>query len=307
MLFAMPANSRRIFRFGAFEADPLTGELRKSGVRIRLQEQPFQVLLVLLERPGELVSREELRRRLWPADTFVDFDHSLNTVINKLRDALGDTAANPRFIETLARRGYRFLPPVQVNGESPGVSDKSQPLAVTAPLLSPEPQPVPAPRMFEPSALDSLLTAPHEIPRVRPRYVRILFALIQVMYLAFYIIALAKLPRVADLIDSAIPHPDPVIALLVISALIGISVRLYLLAAVAFKIENLLAKFRKIFVLSFPLDELWALSPFLLTPQIGIGLALAASAALVYVPFSQRTLLLMGHKHPSTQSIPPRR
>lgn len=307
MLFAMPANSRRIFRFGAFEADPLTGELRKSGVRIRLQEQPFQVLLVLLERPGELVSREELRRRLWPADTFVDFDHSLNTVINKLRDALGDTAANPRFIETLARRGYRFLPPVHANGESPGVSDKSQPLAVTAPLLSPEPQPVPAPRMFEPSAFDSLLTAPHEIPRVRPRYVRILFALIQIMYLAFYIIALAKLPRVADLIDSAIPHPDPVIALLVISALIGIPVRLYLLAAVAFKIENLLAKFRKIFVLSFPLDELWALSPFLLTPQIGIGLALAASAALVYVPFSQRTLLLMGHKHPSTQSIPPRR
>ena len=305
MLFAMPANSRRIYRFGAFEADPFTGELRKSGVRIRLQEQPFQVLLVLLERPGELVSREELRQRLWSADTFVDFDHSLNTVINKLRDALGDTAANPRFVETLARRGYRFLAPVQADGESPAAGDKSLPPAVNAPpLLSPEPQPVPAARLIEPSALDSLLTAPHEVPRVRPRYVRILFALIQIMYLAFYIVALAKLPRVADLVDSAIPHPDAVIALLVISALIGIPVRLYLLAAVAFKIENLVAKFRKIFVLTFPLDELWALSPFLLIPQIGIGLALAASAALVYVPFSQRTLLLMGQKHPATESIP---
>jgi DNA-binding winged helix-turn-helix (wHTH) protein len=297
MLFAMPTNSRRIFRFGAFEADPVTGELRKSGIRIHLQEQPFQVLLVLLERPGELVSREELRQRLWPSDTFVDFDHSLNTVVNKLRDALGDTAANPRFIETSARRGYRFLAPVQTNGESERPAS-----AATAALLSPEPQPVPAARIADSSSLDFLLTAAHEVPRVRPRYVRILFALIQIMYLAFYIVALARLPRVADLIDSAIPHPDAVIALLVVSGLIGIPVRLYLLAAVAFKVENLVAKFRKIFLLTFPLDQLWALSPFLLVPQIGIGLALAASAALVYVPFSQRTLLLMGHKHAATES-----
>ena len=89
-----------IFRFGAYEADPGSGELRKSGVRLRVQEQPFQVLLVLLERPSEVVTREELRQKLWPADTFVDFDHSLNTVINKLREALSDSAANPRFIET---------------------------------------------------------------------------------------------------------------------------------------------------------------------------------------------------------------
>src|SRR5216684_4050415 len=98
-----------ILRFGVFEMDVRAGELRKQGVRIKLQEQPFHVLTVLLQRPGEVVTREELRSQNWPADTFVDFDNSLNTAINKLREALGDSADNPRFIETLPRRGYRFL------------------------------------------------------------------------------------------------------------------------------------------------------------------------------------------------------
>ena len=101
------------FRFGAFEADLGTGELIKQGRRVRLQEQPFQLLATLLERPGELVTREELRTRLWPQTT-VDFDHGVNKAISKLRDALGDSATNPRFIETVARRGYRFLADVAV-------------------------------------------------------------------------------------------------------------------------------------------------------------------------------------------------
>jgi TolB-like protein/DNA-binding winged helix-turn-helix (wHTH) protein/Flp pilus assembly protein TadD len=96
-------------RFGVFEADLLAGELRKHGSKIRLQEQPFQVLALLLERRGEIVTRDELRNRLWTADTFVDFDHGLNKAINKIREALGDSAANPRFVETVARRGYRFI------------------------------------------------------------------------------------------------------------------------------------------------------------------------------------------------------
>lgn len=104
------------FRFGLFEADAESGELRKSGVRIRLQAQPFRVLICLLERPGEVVTRDEIQQRLWGADTIVDFDHSLGTAINKLRESLGDSAENPRFIETLARRGYRFLAPVTVAG-----------------------------------------------------------------------------------------------------------------------------------------------------------------------------------------------
>jgi cholera toxin transcriptional activator len=96
--------SQKVVRFGVFEADLASGELRKNGIRIRLQEQPFQVLVLLLERAGQMVTREELRDRLWPGDTFVDFDHGLNTAVNKLREALSDTASNPRFVQTVAQR-----------------------------------------------------------------------------------------------------------------------------------------------------------------------------------------------------------
>lgn len=104
--------SADVVRFGNFEADLSTGELRRNGFKVRLQEQPFQILATLLERPGEVVTREQLRARLWPQDTFVDFDHSLNAAIRRLRDTLGDSAETPRFVETVARRGYRFIAPV---------------------------------------------------------------------------------------------------------------------------------------------------------------------------------------------------
>ena len=112
---AGPSPSR--LRFGVFEVDIRIGELAKQGKRLRLQEQPFQLLALLLEKPGELVTREEVRQRLWP-QTIVDFDHGLNTAISKIRDVLGDSAENPRFIETVARRGYRFLADVAVVGEA---------------------------------------------------------------------------------------------------------------------------------------------------------------------------------------------
>jgi len=110
---ALETWSPTILRFGTFEVDLRAGELRKQGVKIKVQEQPFQVLAALLQRPEEVVSREELRKQIWPEDTFVDFDNSLNIAIKKLREALGDSAENPRFIETLPRRGYRFMVPVQ--------------------------------------------------------------------------------------------------------------------------------------------------------------------------------------------------
>jgi DNA-binding winged helix-turn-helix (wHTH) protein len=99
----------RLIQFGDFAIDPHAGELFKKGKKIKLQQQPFQVLAILLERPGDLVTREELRERIWPADTFVDFDHSLNTAVKKLRQALGDGIQKPRYVETLPRKGYRFL------------------------------------------------------------------------------------------------------------------------------------------------------------------------------------------------------
>ncbi len=116
----VPAAKSRVIRFGVFEVDLQEAELRKSGLRIKLQEQPFQILTMLLERPGQTVTREELRSQLWPADTFVDFDHSLNSSIKKLREALGDDSDNPRFIETLHRRGYRFIAPLD-NDRAPTI------------------------------------------------------------------------------------------------------------------------------------------------------------------------------------------
>ena len=112
-------SSARIIRFGTFEVNLQTGELRRGGQKLRLQEQPFQLLAALLERPGEVVTREELRSKLWPADTFVDFDQSLNAAIKRLRDVLDDSADAPRYIETLARRGYRFIAPVEGLGAVP--------------------------------------------------------------------------------------------------------------------------------------------------------------------------------------------
>lgn len=106
----------QVVRFGVFEVELRAGELRKGGVRLKLQEQPFQLLALLLERPGEVVTREDLRQKLWSADTFVDFDHGLNTAISKLREALGDTADSPRYVETVPRRGYRFIAPVERQG-----------------------------------------------------------------------------------------------------------------------------------------------------------------------------------------------
>ncbi len=98
-------------RFGVFEMDPSARELRKHGVRIKLQDQPFEVLLILLEKPGQLVTKEELQQRLWPADTFVEFDKGIYNAMKRLRETLGDEAETPRYIETLPRRGYRFLRP----------------------------------------------------------------------------------------------------------------------------------------------------------------------------------------------------
>jgi cholera toxin transcriptional activator len=289
---------KRVFRFAVYEADQASGELRKSGVRIRLPDQACQVLDALLARPGEIVTREELRQRLWPADTFVDFDHSLNTVINKLREALGDSAGNPRFIETLARRGYRFVAPVQIVERSP-VTQSASPYEIvvseavaldSSQEASPQTDPS---RSTIPIVRRTFLTAAEDLPRVGSQYVRVPFLLIQIMYLSFYIVALARLRPLESVVEQTFGPSAWTIGITIVTALVGLPIRLYLISGVIFGIEDLSAKFRKLFLVIFLLDEIWALAPLLLAPQIGIGLALAATAALLYVPFSQRTLLLM--------------
>jgi TolB-like protein/DNA-binding winged helix-turn-helix (wHTH) protein/Tfp pilus assembly protein PilF len=137
MELGMGTSAARILRFGSFEASVQAGELRKGGLKVRLQDQPFQILVMLLERPGELVLRQDIHQKLWPADTFVDFDHGLNNAINRLREALGDSAESPRFIETLPKKGYRFIG--QVTGDEPSAeaeyqAAKGTPIAKAVPI-----------------------------------------------------------------------------------------------------------------------------------------------------------------------------
>jgi DNA-binding winged helix-turn-helix (wHTH) protein len=128
-----PAAQARSFRFGPFELDVRAGELRKHGIRIKLREQPVQILLMLLDHPGEVVLREEIRLRLWPNNTIVEFDHGINAAIQKLRDALGETADRPRYVETVARRGYRFLGEVERLSE-PQAEPRPEPQPAAAPV-----------------------------------------------------------------------------------------------------------------------------------------------------------------------------
>jgi cholera toxin transcriptional activator len=273
-----------VYRFGVYEVDLSSGELRKSGIKLRLSDQAFRVLVALLERPSEVVTREDLRTKLWPDGTFVDFDHGLNTIINKLRETLSDAAANPKFIETVARRGYRFIAPVEFEGMRPSRADAAEPQVSHAnPINNPQPS----------SA--SLLTTADEVPAANRRNVRFLFFLLQIMYLIFYVTALARLGRIQDLLEQ-FSFVRWMIAALVVSASIGIPVRLYLISAVAFDLAGLSLKFNRLFAAILILDGLWAVAPFMLIPQIGVGLALAGTAALLYAPFAQRALLLMADR-----------
>lgn len=285
----------RVFRFAAFEADEQAGELRKQGRLLAIQGQPLKVLLMLLERPGEIVSRAEIQRRLWPDGTFVDFDHSLNTAINKIRDALDDSALSPRFVETLARKGYRFVAPVEVHIEA----SSSQPFAAESCNESaiPAAQSDPSPVAIADSAsriLGSARADDHGLPPASPGIVHTLFMLLQIMYLCFYAVSLARIEMTIDIVSAKVPHSSWIIVPLIVTAAVGIPMRLYLISSLAFRAPGLRDKFLKIFPLILPLDELWALAPFLLVEQIGFGLALGATAVLLYSPFAQRALIRMG-------------
>jgi DNA-binding winged helix-turn-helix (wHTH) protein len=258
-----PGRKLGIARFGVFEADLEARELRKQGHRVRIQDQPFAVLSILLERAGNIVTREELRQRLWPADTFVDFDHSLNTAVNKIREVLGDSASSPRFVETVARRGYRFLGEVrsEVDGHASAVAE-----------------------------------TPHsgsELPAAHRGITRSLFALIQVMYLVFYTEALLHWQAVGRIFSISAPI---VLVVVLVTAGVGIPVRFYLFFAATFDYAQLADKFQRIFLGILVLDLLWAIAPFLIEPRIGFGPAFGATAALLYVPFAERTLVRMAYR-----------
>jgi DNA-binding winged helix-turn-helix (wHTH) protein len=288
-----PRPARR-YRFGAFEADAATGELRRQGIRIKLNAQPFQVLLMLLERPGELLTREEISRELWPDGTFVDYEHGVNTAVNRIREALGDKASSPRFVETLARRGYRFAAPVEriAAGENqPPISEFPSPAASEQAKVPIEQESAPA--APETRHLGRILASPEELPKASFRVVQTLFILLQIMYMGFYVGALANLAEIEDLF-SVLPKAALMLDLLIVTAAILIPVRAFVLSAVLFHAPGAGEKFHKIWPFLLILDELWALSPFLLLHHIDFGVALACTALLVYSPFAQRSLVLMG-------------
>src|SRR5664279_3896022 len=139
----MPDHAPRVTSFGVFEVDLRAGELRRNGVKVKIQNQPFQILTMLLERPGEVITRDEMRSRLWPAETFVDFDHGLNSAIRRLRDALGDSAESPAYVETLGRRGYRFVFPVEVTGNGDGHPAMAEVVPISGPVPVAETSPAP--------------------------------------------------------------------------------------------------------------------------------------------------------------------
>jgi cholera toxin transcriptional activator len=256
----------RVFRFGPFEADEATGQLRNHGVRIKLHGQPFQILLSLLERPGDLVTREELQQLLWRDQTFVDFDHGLNTAVNKLRQALGDSPGKPQYVETIPGKGYRFLAEVVLSGESAALKGGGS---------------------------QDWLAPQEDLPKA-PRNITKTLLLVQAAYLAFYLGALANLPEIREIFaDARLLSPEVLMAVLVATAAALIPVRLFLATAVVFDYPKLAAKFTRLFPVLFVLDVLWALSPFLLVHHINAGLALGMAAALVYLPFAQRSLVLM--------------
>lgn len=273
------------YKFDDFEADLRAAELRRGGTRLKLQLQPFQVLVALLERPREVVTREELRLRLWPQDTFVDFDHGLNTAMVKLRDVLGDSASNPKYVETIAKRGYRFLGNAEVILDQPAapaakpaaVAEISQPSA-PAPIEQPAAQPEP----------DSGL------PRASRNTARLLFALTQIMYLIFYLSALFRWENTYQAsLRSWRGAGTTAFVVYLATSLVGLAVRLYLISATAMDYHLLGEKYRILTPALFVLDMIWALSPLLIADRIGLGFALGACAALIYMPFAQRTLMKM--------------
>jgi cholera toxin transcriptional activator len=274
-----------LYRFGVFEADAMTGELRRQGVRIRLHSQPLQLLFLLLERPGELLTREEICRELWPDGTVVDYEHGVNSAVNRIREALGDKASHPRFVETLARRGYRFVASVERI-----VLPEAAAAGSTAEISR---EPAAAPAETRAGLFDRVLAGPEDLPKSSHSVVRTLFVLLQLMYLSFYVGALANLAEIRELL-SPLPRASQVFTIVIVTAAVLIPVRVFLICAVLFRAPGLRQKFLKLWRLLLPLDILWSLSPFLLLHHINYGLALACMTLLVYSPFAQRSLILMG-------------
>ncbi|HEY1806736.1 MAG TPA: winged helix-turn-helix domain-containing protein [Terracidiphilus sp.] len=280
------------YRFGVFEADAATGELRRQGMRVKLNAQPFQVLLMLLDRPGQLITRDEISRVLWPEGTFVDYGHGVNSAVNRIREALGDIAGSPRFVETLARRGYRFLAPVERISGRVDSGEAAQP-AFNKSQTSASGNPASQTSPPETPSRTRILSTPEDLPKISFLVAQTLFVLFQLMYLGFYIGTLANLAEIEGLL-APVAGAALIFRVLFVTAAILIPARAFVLCAALFRAPGFRAKFLTLWPFLLFFDELWSLSPFLLLHHINFGLALASTALLVYSPFAQRSIVLMG-------------
>jgi len=310
-----PERQGRI-RFESFELDLKTRELRKDGRLIKLQDQPGKLLALLACRAGELVTRVEIEKALWHEDEFVEFEHAVNTAMRKIRVALGDDLEKPRFIETLPRKGYRFIAAVETcaAAESParaddeasqtgkGLGNKTPTRSSSAGQASEDKAAVanalPAEEAsevtsFQTTSLSATTTAAAETSFSMPRpMARLLFLAVQGGYLAMYCAALYKAEAVREVLARVFGGPAAIVEpLVIIVAMCGIAVRLYLLSSVGLNHPAAGVKFQRLFPALFVLDTAWAVSPLLLVHKIGYGLALGSIAPLAYLPFSQRTLV----------------
>ncbi|MBI2818480.1 MAG: winged helix-turn-helix domain-containing protein [Acidobacteria bacterium] len=288
-----------LLRFESFELDLRTRELRKDGHLVKLQDLPVKLLALLAGRPGELVAREEIEKALWGEDQFVDFEHGINTAMRKIREALGEAPDQHRFIETLPRKGYRFMASVEMvgaDGLTRGAAVQPAPATNgatsrrredTADEIAP----------LANTAAGARSASPEEeflLPRERARR---LFLLIQAGYLVVYCAALYKAESMEEVLSQVYRAPTGVLMpVVLVLAMCGIAVRLYLLTTVGLDHPAAGKKYHKLFPVLFLMDSLWAVSPLLLVRKLGFGAALACVAALAYLPFAQRTLMKSSHR-----------
>jgi DNA-binding winged helix-turn-helix (wHTH) protein len=273
-------------RFESFELDCITGELFKGGSRLKLQDQPARLLILLVSRAGILVTRDEIQDALWEDGQFVEFEHAINVAVKKIREALNDDPLKPRMLETLPRKGYRFIATVEPI-ESP-VKSVAVESNVVLPLPDVElpPQIQARAQANDPDPDEEDLEREFALPATPAR---ILFLGVQLMYLTIYSLALIHMYDIASVLGAAgvgwLATP------LLIGAAGSIPVRLYLIFTVGLRHPAAGMKYRRMLPYLMPWDWIWAASPFLAVHTIGPEWALVLSAVLVYPPISQVILM----------------
>ena len=274
---SQPLSQPARVRFESFELDCTTGELFKDGGRLKLQDQPARLLILLVSRAGMLVSRDEIQEALWQEGQFVEFEHAINVAVKKIREALNDDPLKPRILETLPRKGYRFIASVEA------VGSKVASVAVEASAVLPQPEVEPVHAIMED---EETLEREFALPAIPAR---ILFLVVQAMYLTVYCLALVDMYDVASVLGAAgvgwLATP------LLVGAAGSIPVRLYLIFTVGLGHPAAGLKYRRMLPYLMPWDWIWAPSPFLAVHTIGPEWALVLSAVLVYPPISQLILV----------------